>query len=197
MRSEGVPCVRFAVELIVKKYLIARYRGPLRETPDHCGCCSGSGHLSGDALMIFDDILRYEGMQRAWKHLADHTHVRLAVDLDVVGMCIVSKEANLSERYALPSVRWSLEHPPEKPLADNPSRIRVVRKGRFELPRPFGHRLLRPARLPVPPLPRAGLTIRGHLLGCQWAAGSSGAAGEDSDGRPGLYWKRRDAQLLP
>lgn len=33
-------------------------------------------------------------------------------------------------------------------------RAKMVRMGRFELPRPFGHRLLRTACLPVPPHPR-------------------------------------------
>ena len=68
-------------------------------------------HLSNDALLIFDDILWYEGMQRAWKRLTNYRHVRVAVDLGEVGVCIMSKEASpmLRERYTLPFVGWSIK----------------------------------------------------------------------------------------
>src|SRR5438876_6258015 len=39
----------------------------------------------------------------------------------------------------------------------------AVREGRLELPRPLGHRILSPARLPVPPLSRQ---VPGIRLSC-------------------------------
>jgi predicted O-methyltransferase YrrM len=64
-------------------------------------------HLSSDALLVFDDILWYEGMQRAWNRLTRYPQVRVAVDFGVVGVILLSKEKSSKERYALPFMGWS------------------------------------------------------------------------------------------
>ena len=46
-------------------------------------------HLSDGALLVFDDILYYPSMQRAWRMMAAHPHVRVAVDLGRFGLCVV------------------------------------------------------------------------------------------------------------
>lgn len=66
-------------------------------------------YLSSDALLVFDDILWYEGMYRAWKRLTSYPQVRVAVDLGVVGVCLISKQAKPKERYALPFTGWSFK----------------------------------------------------------------------------------------
>ena len=45
-------------------------------------------------------------------------------------------------------------HPTEEPVKAKIRGAEGVREGRLELPRPLGHRILSPARLPVPPLSR-------------------------------------------
>ncbi|MEX2658822.1 MAG: class I SAM-dependent methyltransferase [Acidimicrobiales bacterium] len=68
-------------------------------------------HLAAPAVVVFDDIAWSEGMARAWDALAGHAAVRLAVDLDRIGVCIVgsaspgaSRAAGGGRRVALPKL---------------------------------------------------------------------------------------------
>ena len=58
-------------------------------------------HLADPAVLVFDDILWYEGMQRAWQRIIAHERVRLAVDLGVVGMCVVAGDTQVKESYRI------------------------------------------------------------------------------------------------
>src|SRR5689334_6286476 len=51
---------------------------------------------------------------------------------------------------------------PERPFSP---RRKIVRKGGVEPPRPFGHRILSPARLPVPPLSRCASSHHSVAIG--------------------------------
>lgn len=55
--------------------------------------------LAPDAVLIFDDIMWYEGMKRAWHRIESHPSVKLAVDLGVVGVVVVSNRAIPKEYY--------------------------------------------------------------------------------------------------
>src|SRR5947199_9435801 len=56
--------------------------------------------------------------------------------------------------------------------------VTIVREGRLELPRPLGHRILSPARLPVPPLSR----MRSVNEGRREVAHRTNGAGGGGDG---------------
>lgn len=60
--------------------------------------------LTNNAVVVFDDILWYESMQTAWRQIASHANVRIAVDLGVMGICVVSTsvEPKHSFRFKLP-----------------------------------------------------------------------------------------------
>lgn len=46
-------------------------------------------HLADDAVVVFDDIRWSDGMTNAWRALCRHPAVRIAVDLDRIGICAV------------------------------------------------------------------------------------------------------------
>lgn len=46
-------------------------------------------HLTDPAVVVFDDIAWSDGMERAWRALRQHPSVRVAVDLDRIGICVV------------------------------------------------------------------------------------------------------------
>lgn len=48
-----------------------------------------TGHTSTTALVVLDDISWSRGMQRAWRDIQVDPHVAFAVDLRVVGICVV------------------------------------------------------------------------------------------------------------
>jgi hypothetical protein len=50
-------------------------------------------HLEDPAVVVFDDIAWSEGMAAAWQALRRHPAVRLAVDIDKVGVCLVGSGA--------------------------------------------------------------------------------------------------------
>jgi len=47
--------------------------------------------LSNEAILVFDDVSWSKGMARAWKTIQNHEHVRIAVDLFDLGICVFSK----------------------------------------------------------------------------------------------------------
>ena len=73
-----------------------------------------------------------------------------------------------------PGVRWCVYDVPRH-LSSMSRDITGVREGGFEPPRPFGHRILSPARLPVPPL--------SHTT----AQGGLGAAGRTKENRDAAH----------
>lgn len=46
-------------------------------------------HLTDPAVVVFDDIAWSDGMERAWAALRRHPSVRVVVDLDRIGICVV------------------------------------------------------------------------------------------------------------
>ena len=46
-------------------------------------------YLSSGALLIFDDISWSEGMRRAWEKIRKDQHIALAVDLKMLGICLL------------------------------------------------------------------------------------------------------------
>jgi predicted O-methyltransferase YrrM len=62
--------------------------------------------LAEPAVVVFDDIRWSEGMARAWVAIQDDPRVRVAVDLDRVGICVVGppRPAVTARRYRLPTV---------------------------------------------------------------------------------------------
>lgn len=57
--------------------------------------------LSDDAVVLFDDILWYEGMQKAWKKLSSDSRVRTSVDFGVMGLCVVTKNPTDKESFQI------------------------------------------------------------------------------------------------
>lgn len=58
-------------------------------------------NTSTDAVLVFDDILWYEGMKRAWHRIQRHPRVLGSVDLGVLGVVLTSThEVRQSERYS-------------------------------------------------------------------------------------------------
>jgi predicted O-methyltransferase YrrM len=53
-------------------------------------------HLADRAILVFDDISWTDGMRRAWKSIAEHSSVRLAIDLGAVGICVL--DPDIAER---------------------------------------------------------------------------------------------------
>lgn len=49
-------------------------------------------YVADGAVLVFDDILWYEGMKRAWKRLIEQPNVSCAVDLKVLGVVVVSQK---------------------------------------------------------------------------------------------------------
>lgn len=49
--------------------------------------------LSPGAVVVFDDIAWSPGMKRAWKRIASHEAVSIALDLHSIGVCLVGLEA--------------------------------------------------------------------------------------------------------
>lgn len=47
-------------------------------------------HLAPNALVVFDDISWSDGMKKVWKRIQSDAHITLAVDLKIVGICIVA-----------------------------------------------------------------------------------------------------------
>jgi predicted O-methyltransferase YrrM len=47
--------------------------------------------LSEGAVLVFDDILWYEGMQKAWKTITADARVKIAIDLGAMGICVTTK----------------------------------------------------------------------------------------------------------
>jgi predicted O-methyltransferase YrrM len=57
--------------------------------------------LSEHAVLVFDDIQWYESMQRAWVWLQHCPQVVVAIELDVVGICVYSRAAVRPRSYRL------------------------------------------------------------------------------------------------
>jgi len=47
-------------------------------------------HLSPEAILVFDDISWSKGMRRAWEKISKHSAVRFAVDLEMLGICVIN-----------------------------------------------------------------------------------------------------------
>lgn len=61
-----------------------------------------------EALFVFDDIRWSEGMERAWTEIRADPRVRLALDLNTLGICVVGREPQ-APCDALPLVRHALD----------------------------------------------------------------------------------------
>lgn len=46
--------------------------------------------LSEGAVLVFDDILLYETMKRAWQQIRGHRQVKTSIDLRFIGLCVIS-----------------------------------------------------------------------------------------------------------
>ena len=46
--------------------------------------------LSEGAVLVFDDILWYETMKRAWQQIRGHRQVKTSIDLRVIGLCVIT-----------------------------------------------------------------------------------------------------------
>lgn len=54
-------------------------------------------HLADRAVVVFDDIAWSEGMMRAWEVLRCHHAVRVAVDLDRIGICVTGSGTGIRQ----------------------------------------------------------------------------------------------------
>lgn len=63
-----------------------------------------ASHLTEPAVVVFDDIRWSEGMELAWADLLRHPLVRVAVDLDSVGVCVVGPGTSDARIYRFPTV---------------------------------------------------------------------------------------------
>ncbi|OAV71121.1 putative O-methyltransferase [Bacteroidales bacterium Barb4] len=53
-------------------------------------------YLSPQSLLVFDDISWSKGMRRAWEKIIRDKNVKLAVDLKMVGICLIEKKTILT-----------------------------------------------------------------------------------------------------
>jgi predicted O-methyltransferase YrrM len=58
-------------------------------------------HLSEPATLVFDDIHWYQSMKEAWATIAKSPHVVVAIELDAVGICVVTAHKS-KPKY----IRW-------------------------------------------------------------------------------------------
>lgn len=58
--------------------------------------------LTQIALVVFDDIAWSEGMKRAWRRIARHQAVEVAVDLGPVGLCVVDRTGAGTRYFSIP-----------------------------------------------------------------------------------------------
>ncbi len=58
--------------------------------------------LGETALLIFDDITWSEGMARAWNTIARDSRSGIAVDLGLVGLCVVDASMKKSRYFSIP-----------------------------------------------------------------------------------------------
>jgi predicted O-methyltransferase YrrM len=77
-------------------------------------------HLADDAVVVFDDIRWSDGMERAWDALQVHAEVRLAVDLDRIGICVVGRGSRAAVRLPALTAMAAAARPPaaSKPAAE-------------------------------------------------------------------------------
>jgi predicted O-methyltransferase YrrM len=57
--------------------------------------------LADRAILIFDDIHDYTGMQRAWRRICAHPKVDIALDLSIFGVCLLGAGAKLQQRLLI------------------------------------------------------------------------------------------------
>lgn len=55
--------------------------------------------LADDAIVVFDDILWYDGMKNAWSQIKAHERVRVSIDLGAMGIVVVSPTARERANY--------------------------------------------------------------------------------------------------
>lgn len=58
--------------------------------------------MAGPQLMVFDDIAWTEGMRRAWRTIVADPRVTVAVDLHVIGVCLLGARSGPVEYFRLP-----------------------------------------------------------------------------------------------
>ncbi|MDF2898328.1 MAG: hypothetical protein K0Q46_5114 [Rhodococcus erythropolis] len=58
-------------------------------------------HLADEAVLIFDDISWSDGMVRAWQHVVGDQRYALTVDLNFVGIAVVSASATAAKRLRI------------------------------------------------------------------------------------------------
>lgn len=56
-------------------------------------------HTSDNAIVVFDDIRWSGGMKRAWHKLKQDIRIKIAVDLDKMGICVTTRDLPLDKRY--------------------------------------------------------------------------------------------------
>jgi predicted O-methyltransferase YrrM len=62
-------------------------------------------HLTDPAVVVFDDIRWSEGMEQAWERVLQDPAVRVAIDLDSIGVCVVGPPTGAPARvHRLPRV---------------------------------------------------------------------------------------------
>ena len=54
-------------------------------------------YLSKNSILVFDDISWSDGMRRAWKHIEKNKHIKISLNLGVVGVCVFDE--NIDEKY--------------------------------------------------------------------------------------------------
>lgn len=58
--------------------------------------------MAGPRLMVFDDIAWTAGMRRAWRTIVGDPRVAVAVDLSVIGVCLLGERRGPVEHFRLP-----------------------------------------------------------------------------------------------
>ena len=57
-------------------------------------------HLADDAVLVVDDIGWSPGMRRAWTEIENHPRVRVAVDLQALGVAVLGKGSGVAEKFS-------------------------------------------------------------------------------------------------
>jgi hypothetical protein len=58
-------------------------------------------YLSERAIVVFDDISWSSGMKQAWKYIANHSKIGIAVDLQEIGICMLDNQQKQKRLYSL------------------------------------------------------------------------------------------------
>ena len=59
-------------------------------------------NLADQSIVVFDDISWTPGMRKAWVEIENHPQVSATIDLETIGIAIISSRPATKEKYRMP-----------------------------------------------------------------------------------------------